>query len=147
MKRYMVDIADIDTYDVRLEDVVDQSGVVTFVYVGDHDAEIARLRDALALCAEGEAELLADNNTLREMVAGLSETCNAHIDEIASLREKAIAYDLDQAGIMQREAEAVELVEARAEIARLREELYRVAPFLALHGFDGYSIDKTEAER
>jgi hypothetical protein len=40
--------------------------------------------------------------------------------EIAALQDKALAYDLDRAGIERRAAEAVELVEARAEIAALR---------------------------
>jgi hypothetical protein len=67
--------------------------------------------------------------------------------EIAALRDKALAYDLDQAGIERRAAEAVELVEARAEIAALRAEVkeLRKALILLLHEVDesgnGYSTD------
>ncbi len=37
--------------------------------------------------------------------------------EVDILRDKALRYDLDQAGIERRNAEAVELVELRAEVA------------------------------
>jgi hypothetical protein len=40
--------------------------------------------------------------------------------ELAEYRDKAIRFDLDKAGIEHREKEAIELVEARAEIERLR---------------------------
>lgn len=43
--------------------------------------------------------------------------------ELAALRDKALRFDLDHAGIERREAEAVELVELRAELAALRAEL------------------------
>ena len=42
--------------------------------------------------------------------------------KIADLRDKAIRYDLDEAGITQREREAVELVELRAELAAVKAE-------------------------
>jgi hypothetical protein len=68
------------------------------------DAEIERLEKRVMKAEieamKNEAQLRADNERLRD---------------------KALAYDLDQAGIERRAAEAVELVEARAEIARLRE--------------------------
>jgi hypothetical protein len=38
---------------------------------------------------------------------------------IGEIEDRAIRFDLDQAGILQREAEAVELVELRAERDRL----------------------------
>ena len=46
--------------------------------------------------------------------------------ENAELRGKALMYDLDQLGINTREAEAVELVELRAEVAALKERLARI---------------------
>jgi len=44
----------------------------------------------------------------------------------AQLADKAQRFDLDQAGIGQREAEAVELVELRAEVARRKEMLVKL---------------------
>jgi hypothetical protein len=46
--------------------------------------------------------------------------------ENAELRDKALRYDLDRAGIEHRNAEAVELVELRAERQREREERRRI---------------------
>jgi polyferredoxin len=46
--------------------------------------------------------------------------------EIARLAEKALAYDLDCVGIARRDADAVALIECRAEIVRLRAELATV---------------------
>jgi len=46
---------------------------------------------------------------------------------LIDLRDKALRFDLDAAGIAQREAQAVELVEARAEIVRLRNLLEHMA--------------------
>jgi hypothetical protein len=43
--------------------------------------------------------------------------------ELAACRDKALRYDLDQAGIASREAESVELVELRAELAECRKSL------------------------
>jgi len=43
-------------------------------------------------------------------------------ERIAELEDKAIRYDLDCAGIAQREREAIELVEARARIAELERQ-------------------------
>lgn len=43
--------------------------------------------------------------------------------ELAALRDKALRFDLDQAGIARRDADAAELVELRAELAALRAEL------------------------
>lgn len=45
--------------------------------------------------------------------------------ELDELRDKALRFDLDIIGIEQREKEAVELVELRAEVQRLKEELSR----------------------
>ena len=42
--------------------------------------------------------------------------------ELAALRDKALQFDLDQAGIARREADATELIELRAELAALRAE-------------------------
>jgi len=42
--------------------------------------------------------------------------------EIERLQDKALRFDLDQSGIERREADAVELVEARAKIEQLRED-------------------------
>ena len=42
--------------------------------------------------------------------------------ELAALRDKALQFDLDQAGIARRDADAAELVELRAELAALRAE-------------------------
>ena len=44
-------------------------------------------------------------------------------DELAEVQEKALRFDLDQAGIEQREREVVELVTLRAELAVARSEL------------------------
>lgn len=44
-------------------------------------------------------------------------------DEVRRLREIEIRFKLDEAGIASREKDAVELVELRAEVRRLREEL------------------------
>ena len=41
------------------------------------------------------------------------------IQRYEGLKEKALRFDLDQAGIRQREAEAAELVELRAKVQRL----------------------------
>ena len=41
-------------------------------------------------------------------------------DELAEVQEKALRFDLDQAGIEQREREVVELVTLRAELAECR---------------------------
>jgi hypothetical protein len=77
---------------------------------------------------------------------GLWEGCapcaekKAHTTEIAALRDKALAYDLDQAGIERRTAEAVELVEARAEIARLLAENERLTSILYHNGFRSCDI-------
>jgi hypothetical protein len=60
--------------------------------------------------------------------------------EIERLRDKALAYDLDQAGIERRAAEAVELVEARAEIARLLAENERLTNILYHNGFRSCDI-------
>ena len=43
--------------------------------------------------------------------------------ELATLRDKALQFDLDQAGIARRDADAAELVELRAELAALRAEV------------------------
>jgi hypothetical protein len=48
---------------------------------------------------------------------------NAAWSEIEQLRGKAIRFDLDQAGIESRERDAVALVDARAEIKQLKEQL------------------------
>jgi len=45
---------------------------------------------------------------------------------VANLQEKALAYDLDQAGITTRDAEAAELVSLRAEVAHMRSQVSRV---------------------
>lgn len=44
---------------------------------------------------------------------------------VANLQDKALAYDLDQAGITTRDAEAVELVSLRAEVAHMRSQTKR----------------------
>ena len=46
-------------------------------------------------------------------------------DERAEVQEKALRFDLDQAGIEQREREAVELVTLRAEIETLKKDAER----------------------
>ena len=50
---------------------------------------------------------------------GLEDECEKLRKENADLLDKALRFDLDQAGIEMREATAGELVEARAEIQRL----------------------------
>lgn len=44
-------------------------------------------------------------------------------EQITALTDKAIRFDLDQAGIERREAEAVELVELRAQVSALKARL------------------------
>lgn len=77
--------------------------------------------------------------------------------EVESLRDKAIRFDLDQAGIEQRERIDVELVERRAEVERLRAEVERlradaersqdIAPLLASTWFYGGWRAETKNER
>lgn len=53
----------------------------------------------------------------------LQERMRLAIAELREARGKAIAYDLDKAGIESRERDAVELVDARARIAELTTRL------------------------
>lgn len=70
-----------------------------------------------------------DDKTWVETIPGtgivpeLRATLAARDAEIERLKDKAIRFDLDQIGIESRERDAVELVEARAEIERLKAEL------------------------
>ena len=56
------------------------------------------------------------------------------LEDVEILRSKAIRFDLDRAGIEQRERESIELFEARAEIKRLNDLLssYQLAKSEAL---------------
>jgi len=83
---------------VALQPVVEEQDAV----IGVLRAEVARLHDI------EQRMKRADNDATRFAL------------EARRLRDKALAYDLDQAGIERRAAEAVELVEARAEIAALK---------------------------
>jgi hypothetical protein len=65
------------------------------------------------------AEVVSDHASLVVAAPDLAATVEALHAEVEALRDKAIRFDLDQAGIEQREAEAVELVELRADKARL----------------------------
>ena len=48
---------------------------------------------------------------------------NAELKEkLAEAQDKAIAYDLDQAGIQQREKEAEELIQLRFEVSYLKKQ-------------------------
>lgn len=57
--------------------------------------------------------------------------------ELAALRDKALKFDLDQAGIARREADAAELIELRAELAALRAEveLWKERAYQLSHAF------------
>lgn len=59
------------------------------------------------------AEVVSDHADLVAAAPDLAASVVAMHAEIEALRDKAIRFDLDQAGIEQREAEAVELVELR----------------------------------
>lgn len=58
-------------------------------------------------------------------MGALTKALAASQAEVAQLRDKAIRFDLDVAGIERREAEAVELVDLRAEVERLRNDVSR----------------------
>ena len=67
------------------------------------------------ICAamNDHAEACHQNELFRARIAELEHERDEAID-------KAIRYDLDAAGIAQRESEARELIELRAEVTRLR---------------------------
>jgi hypothetical protein len=71
----------------------------------DHEAEVGRVSDRLQEVSQEADRLKAENERLRD---------------------KALRFDLDVAGIESREADAVELVEARARIAELAAEQERL---------------------
>jgi len=70
------------------------------------------------ICAamNDHAEACHQNELFRARIAELEHERDEAID-------KAIRYDLDAAGIAQRESESRELIELRAEVGRLREAL------------------------
>lgn len=87
--------------------------------------DIARLLDTIASM---QAERYAIREaTIAEVDVALRRT-EAERDEA---RDKALRFDLDRAGIASREAESVELVEARARVAELEAERDRLAVALA----------------
>ena len=64
------------------------------------------------------------------------------------LTDKAIAYDLDQAGIERRTADAVELVDLRARVAVLQDACKSAIWDLRMHDYNdecGY-LDSTESD-
>lgn len=75
-------------------------------------------RDAL----KARLAALADAGTgySQQTVDAITRERDALLAEVAKLTDKALRYDLDQLGISQREREAVELVDLRAEVAKLR---------------------------
>jgi hypothetical protein len=60
------------------------------------------------------------------------------MDEVESLRDKALRFDLDQAGIARRETEAAELVNARATIAQLKDWQRAMIEKVANQSLAGY---------
>jgi len=73
---------------------------------------------------------------LRIEVANRAHSEEQYRIEIERLSDKAIRFDLDQAGIEYREGIAIGLVEAKAEIERLRED---IAQWLEGQGQPGYA--------
>jgi chromosome segregation ATPase len=99
-------------------------------FIAQQAAEIERLRAELG--REGQlrertandlAKVLQREANTEDEIEALSEEVEGLTAEVKALRDKALRFDLDQAGIERRDAEAVELVEARAEIERLRGEV------------------------
>ncbi len=74
---------------------------------------------AMHVQVERLTERLRETDDVRDTLASQGDALRA---EVAELKDKAIRFDLDQAGIAQRDAEAVELVELRAEVAEVREQ-------------------------
>lgn len=65
------------------------------------------------------AKRLAGYREMAEKCADLDVALDTARAEQDALRDKALRYDLDQAGILQREREAIELVDLRARVAGL----------------------------
>lgn len=59
---------------------------------------------------------------------------------VAELSDKALRFDLDQAGITAREREAVELVELRARVAELEQERNEARSLLSTVNSSDYSL-------
>lgn len=77
-----------------------------------------------------DGAMAAIREDLKDMSPGEAKYIAKALEEIEWLRErernlagKAIAYDLDQAGIESRAAEAVELVELRAKVAEFEHSI------------------------
>lgn len=62
------------------------------------------------------------------MISHFDSALRNLVAEVDRLRDKALRFDLDQAGIERREAEAVELVECRATIIRQLIEIVQFKP-------------------
>lgn len=73
---------------------------------------------------------------LRIEVANRAHSEEQYRIEIERLSDKVLRFDLDQAGIEYREGIAIGLVEAKAEIERLRED---IAQWLEGQGQPGYA--------
>jgi len=100
-------IADLTARLAEFETALESWMVVNWIGVYDKERGI---RDTVALCIERALDV--ERNELRARLAEAERERDAALD-------KALKYDIDACGIELRNQEAVELIELRAEVARL----------------------------
>lgn len=92
-------------------------------YVRTLNVTVIRERDEARADLQNLRNILLSQIPLTKEPGTNVELLRQIVQQRDSARAKAIQFDLDHAGIEQRAAEAVELVDLRAEVERLRAEL------------------------
>lgn len=125
--------ADVMTWSIRDEAVAELTSVL---------AALRTLREQVRLL-QGKIHIL--HRDKEGQLHAKEDAIIALREQVERLTEKALLYDLDAAGIERRNDEAVELVELRAEVERLRGERDRLRISSAGKGFLHADLQRAEA--